>query len=235
MPGSIFVQMPEVATSLVFRTSAERGSDLIVVGPRTRGTYHPGPALTACVRVRLRPGQARAILGVPPDRLVNRAMGLTDLWGTPAQALEDQLASSDGDPELIGARLTAALNRRVAPSRPGTVELVAAAVERLTGAARLGDVAERVGLSERRLRTLFAREVGLSPKHVARIRRLRTVLALAGRQEWAAVAEDAGFFDQAHMISDFRALMGVSPAAYVQGRRPAVTPCTQLSDPRSLA
>jgi AraC-like DNA-binding protein len=70
---------------------------------------------------------------------------------------------------------------------------------------------------------------------VARIRRLRTVLALAGQQEWAAVAEDAGFFDQAHMISDFRALMGVSPGAYVQGHRPAVTPCTQLSDPRSRA
>jgi AraC-like DNA-binding protein len=112
-----------------------------------------------------------------------------------------------------------------------------------TGAVGLGPGAERarraaqhpgrVGVSERHLRNLFAREVGLSPKHFARISRLRKVLALAGRRQWAAVAEDAGFFDQAHMISDFRALMGVSPAAYLAGKLPAVTPCTALT--RSFA
>jgi AraC-like DNA-binding protein len=79
------------------------------------------------------------------------------------------------------------------------------------------------------LRNLFGREVGLSPKHFARIGRVRRVLSLAGQRRWATVAEDAGFFDQAHMISDFRAFMGVSPEAYLAGRLPAVTPCLRLT------
>lgn len=127
------------------------------------------------------------------------------------------------------ARITAELEQRSA-GRGGN-ELVEFALGELTGAARLGEVATRAGVSERRLRTLFSRDVGLSPKHVARISRLRTVLSLAGTREWAAVADDAGFFDRAHMISDFRDLMGVPPAAYLSGRRPGPAPCLPLSRP----
>jgi AraC-like DNA-binding protein len=107
--------------------------------------------------------------------------------------------------------------------------LVTAAARELATAARLADVADRLGVSERHLRNLFAREIGLSPKHFARIGRVRRVLALAGHRGWATVAEDAGFFDQAHMISDFRAFMGVTPAAYLSGRLPAATPCLRLT------
>jgi hypothetical protein len=65
----------------------------------------------------------------------------------------------------------------------------------------------------------------LSPKQFARISRVRRVLARAGQERWASLAEEAGFFDQAHMIGDFRSLMGVTPAAFLAGKRPAVTPC----------
>lgn len=84
-------------------------------------------------------------------------------------------------------------------------------------------------MSERHLRNLFTREVGLSPKHYARIARLRRVLDQTGTRQWAAVADDAGLFDQAHMISDFRSFMGVTPAAYAAGHLPPTTPCADLS------
>lgn len=85
--------------------------------------------------------------------------------------------------------------------------------------------ARRLHVSERRLRALFADGVGLSPKHFARIRRVRTVLANASEQRWANVAAVAGYYDQSHMTTEFRHLMGVSPAAFVAGRRPAAWRC----------
>jgi len=97
------------------------------------------------------------------------------------------------------------------------------------GNGRLTEVAGRLGISERHLRTIFAREIGLSPKHFARIARLRHVLARAGSRQWSDLADDAGFFDQSHLITEFRTLMGVSPAAYLAGRLPAPSPCTDLT------
>jgi AraC-like DNA-binding protein len=222
------VNLPEVATSLVFRTTADRRSDLIVVGPRTRGTYHPGKPLPICVTLRLRPGRSRRLLGVPIAELVDRATPIEDLWGTAGRALAETLAGA-GDRAAVLSRLTAALDDR--PAGEGA-PVVAAAARALSPAGgrpeRLATIAARLGVSERHLRTVFGREVGLSPKRYARIARLRHVLARAGRRDWARLAGEAGYFDQAHMISDFRALMGVTPGAYVAGRLPAPAACTEL-------
>jgi AraC-like DNA-binding protein len=191
-----------------------------VVGPRTRGSYNPGKALPVCVRVRLRPGRARAVLGVPVRELVDRAVSLGDLWGPAGRRLASSLSAAGDDGVLVASLLTGALrSENVNP-------LVEIALRELSRpAARLSEVAARLGVSERHLRNLFAREVGLSPKHFARISRVRRVLALAGRRPWAQVADAVGFFDQAHMIDDFRSMMGVTPGAFLAGRLPAVTPC----------
>jgi AraC-like DNA-binding protein len=221
-----FVHAPDVATVLVFRTTAQGRSDLMAIGPRTRGSYHPDKPLTVCLRLRLPPGHARVVLGRPVTDLVDRTVPIQDLWGAAGHRLTERLAAQ---PEKAHALLSAELL-----SRTGEVDpLIAAAVGQLSGSARLADVAGRLGVSERHLRNLFGRDVGLSPKHFLRISRVRTVLSLAGRNRWAAVADDAGFFDQAHMISDFRSMMGISPGAYLAGRLPAATACnavTRLAD-----
>lgn len=204
----VFVQEPEVATVLVFRTTAEGRSDLLVVGPRTRGSYNPNKRLPVCVRVRLRPGQTRAVFGAPAHELADRVVSLDDLWGRA------------DDPGRVISRVTEELR-----TSPVDGLLDAAMREMTRPGARLSGVADRLGVGERHLRNLFARDVGLSPKHYARISRVRTVLELAGRKPWAEVADRAGFFDQAHMIGDFRSMMGVSPGAFLAGRLPAVTPC----------
>ena len=102
-----FVQKPEVATVLAFRTTAEGRSDLVVVGPRTRGSYNPGKALPVCVRLRLRPGRARAVLGVPVHELVDQAVSLGDLWGQAGRTLTSALVGADGP--RVASRLAGAL------------------------------------------------------------------------------------------------------------------------------
>jgi AraC-like DNA-binding protein len=221
---STIVQVPEAAVVLAFRTTVAGRSDVIVVGPRTRGSYHDAVAAPSCVRMRLRPGSARAVLGVPVSELSDRATPLTDLRATAGRRLTERLEAAGDDTGLALTHLASFVS-----ARPAGSGLIAAATRELDAGARLADLAGRLGVGERHLRNLFAREVGLSPKHFARIGRVRRVLSLAGQRRWAAVAEDAGFFDQAHMISDFRAFMGVSPEAYLSGRLPAATPCTRLT------
>ncbi|WP_369395049.1 helix-turn-helix domain-containing protein [Streptomyces sp. CG1] len=221
------VHLPDAATALVYRRTGARDGDLRVIGPRSRASYHPGKELPMCIRARLRPGAARPVFGVPVSELRDQAVPLTDLWGDRAARLEHRLNELTApDPILRGIEdaLLGCLHNG-ADSRD---LLLRQAVESLsTTSDRVAALARRLSVSERHLRDAFTDRVGLSPKHFARIQRVRTVLAQAGSAKWAEVASEAGYYDQSHMTADFHTLMGASPAAFRAGRLPATTPCAQ--------
>ncbi len=99
--GSTFVQLPDVATTLAFRRTASGESAFFVVGPRTRGRYHPGKNAPICLRLRLRPGVARALFGLPVSELADRTVRITDLWGSEGARLTATLTDAGGDTELM--------------------------------------------------------------------------------------------------------------------------------------
>ena len=206
--GAAVVDVPDPATTLVVRTTPTR-REIIVMGPRTRAAYHLGEPGPSCVRIRMRPGRARELLGRPVRDLADRAVPVRELPGL-------DLGRLLGDP--VDALVAAVADRSVDDS------LVAVAAELLAG-GNVAATAARLHISERRLRTLFTDGVGLSPKHFARIGRVRQVLTTAQHLRWADVAAAAGYYDQSHMTAEFRQLMGVPPAAYAAGRRPAARPC----------
>ncbi|MFI9384557.1 helix-turn-helix transcriptional regulator [Kutzneria sp. NPDC052558] len=80
-------------------------------------------------------------------------------------------------------------------------------------ATRVGDLAAAVGLSQRQLRRRFSLAVGLRPKAYGRVIRLHAALRMAGSASWADIAHECGFYDQPHMIAEFRAATGLAPAA----------------------
>jgi transcriptional regulator GlxA family with amidase domain len=85
-------------------------------------------------------------------------------------------------------------------------------------------VAVELGVSERHLRRVFREYVGVGPKTFARLIRFHRALgaARAGRHAgWAGIAAAAGYYDQAHLIAEFRAIAGVTPQALLGELRAA--------------
>ncbi len=122
----------------------------------------------------------------------------------------------------------AALQSNLAPADPG-LPRVQAAVAALEGApARpIAGLAAELGISHGHLDREFARVVGLSPRVLARILRLRALIAsidVYGGVEWTALAAELGWFDQAHLIRDFRRFTGVTPGEYAAAIRERYTP-----------
>ncbi|MFC1437471.1 helix-turn-helix domain-containing protein [Streptacidiphilus sp. N1-10] len=221
------VHLPDAATALVYRRTGAHNGDLRVVGPRSRASYYPGKELPMCIRVRLRPGAARPVFGIPVSELRDRAAPLTDLWGDRATRLEHQLNELTG-PDRILHGIEDALLESLHAGADSHDLLLRQAVESLsTTSERVATLASRLSVSERHLRDVFTDRVGLPPKHFARIQRVRAVLAGADSAHWAEVASEAGYYDQSHMTADFHRLMGVPPAAFRAGRLPATSPCAQ--------
>jgi transcriptional regulator GlxA family with amidase domain len=100
---------------------------------------------------------------------------------------------------------------------------VAYALREFRGADRspVAAVREQTGLSERRFIELFRQQVGLAPKLYCRVRRFQSAIRripIGRAVDWADVALACGYFDQAHLIHDFRAISGLSPGEYADLR-----------------
>ncbi|MET7657303.1 AraC family transcriptional regulator [Streptomyces sp. NPDC005356] len=231
--------VPDAATRLVFRVLPDGGTDVVAIGPRTKASFYEEKRLPMCLQLRFRPGAARPLLGVSVRELVGRAEPLESLPGEAGRRLARGLAALGPapDPDAVLARMAELLPDDLTPrdrderARDGLVRAAVEALSTAPGRDRPGTVAEvarQLAVSERQLRNLFGDDVGLSPKHFARIDRVRQVLAGAGAEgspRWAGLAHATGYYDQSHMTAEFHALFGVPPTAFVSGRLPATRPC----------
>lgn len=172
--------------------------------------------------VTLRPGAAAALLGVPAVEIADAALPLDALWGGDAMLTLERLTEARDDVARV-ALLQAVLLRRL-QEREGdtTVPSVAAAALQLIAASDgrrpLHEVAAAVGVGERRLQQVFRTHVGLSPRAAARLARLHGLLRVLRTQPappWAALAVDAGFYDQSHLVNEFRAMCGLTPTEFL--------------------
>jgi AraC-like DNA-binding protein len=168
------------------------------------------------VGVHFRPGYAGVVLGVPPGELTDRHEDLDALWGRRARQLRERLCTATTTHQrfaILEAELVSRLDkRRVHPA-------VSYALDALDQPqARVVDIAKCAGLSQRRLIELFTAAVGLTPKRFGRVVRFQraTALARSAVLDWARVAHECGYYDQAHLNLDFRELAEVTPSELIR-------------------
>ena len=116
------------------------------------------------------------------------------------------------------ASIEAFLLSRISEAPPDPlISAAVRAIRNATATVRIGELANRFGLSRDRFEKRFRRAVGLSPKQLASSLRLQRAIALhrAGIS-LSRVALDAGYFDQSHFIREFRACTGVAPRQFFQ-------------------
>ncbi|MES9539736.1 MULTISPECIES: AraC family transcriptional regulator [unclassified Actinomadura] len=171
------------------------------------------------IQLDVTPLGAYTLLGVPMARLTNAAADLPDLLGREARTLVERL----GDAPTWQARfdiLDAFLLRRL-DAGPVPDREVVRAWRLLTGdpAVSVAGIAADVGWSRKHLTHRFREQAGLPPKVMARVLRFqRAVELLLGGAGLAEAAFACGYYDQAHLNREFRALSGCTPTELVGGR-----------------
>jgi AraC-like DNA-binding protein len=185
--------VPDGVTDLVIRDG-----EAIAAGVDTRASTVPARAGTTILGVRLLPGAAADVLGVPAAELRDLRVALAELWGADGRAFaEDPLG-------VLERRLRGAVPRDLPAAR---------AAHLLERGGSLAFAAHAVGLGERQLRRRFTAAVGYAPKTFARIVRFQRALArIRAGDPLAAAAFEAGYSDQAHMTRETVLLSGRTPA-----------------------
>jgi transcriptional regulator GlxA family with amidase domain len=170
--------------------------------------------------VQFKHGGAFPFLGVPADELADMRIALETIWGRCAGEIREQLcvtASPLKRFRLLEKALLAPLFRPL--TYHAAVALALDGLARSNSRALVRGLAREARLSDRRFIDVFRFEVDLKPKLFDRVLRFQRVLRLLPRipvPNWPQIALDYGNFDQWHLIRDFLAFSGFSPADYLR-------------------
>jgi AraC-like DNA-binding protein len=215
-----YVRLPDGQMELVLQSSSE--SDwLNVVGTRSRVLRKSsGPSDAFCVVVRFKAGGGYPFFGMPVSELTDQMVDLEQLWGAQCAELQDALGDASEPLGCLAATERALYERLHGPKlyEPSSAAGVRKAVRLIEHSMIVPEVdalARELGVSARQLRRAFAEVVGLSPKQYLRVVRFQRARRLSLREEslsWSQIASAVGYFDQAHMINEFRVLCGQTPA-----------------------
>ena len=195
-------------------------SEAMLVGQLTRRLFLRRGARAETMGIRFRPGGAWPFAGAQVHELTGRAVSLADLWGASGRELWESVAAAPGRAAQARAAESWLVRRLASAEAPDpVVDAAVRALRQRRGALTVAELASRSGIGPRQLERRFRARVGLPPKALARVLRFQAVLEAAGRggQAWVSLALDHGYFDQAHLVRDFRQLGGETPVRMLSG------------------
>jgi AraC-like DNA-binding protein len=181
---------------------------------RQVATRHEGRCFG--IHVNLEPPAAHRLLGLPLDELAYCQVPLEDMLDEPF--LVERLHDVGTWAERFRLLDEVFAKRLHEPASPE----IAWAWNRLVesdGAVPIGELAGELGWSRKRIVARFRKEIGLPPKRAARLLRFEHARALvesAARPDWARIAHETGYYDQSHLINEFRSFTGRTPETFFQ-------------------
>ena len=192
------------------------------------------------VAAKFRPGGFRDLLGAPLSGITERTLPAAGVLGDAVTALHREIGddatampTADAVAALDALLLATAVDRAGTPRQHPVTGIAELAAEDVA-ITRVEHLAERSGRSPRVLQRMFADAVGVGPKWVIRRHRLLEAAERARLDEapdWARVACELGFSDQAHLVRSFTELVGVPPARYARDGVAGASPGTAENRP----
>jgi AraC-like DNA-binding protein len=218
--------LPTGSVDLIIRLDSARTSQSGLQGPRTRAVVIRTSSQFELIGVQFKLGGAFPFLQCPVGELHNGAASLGDLWGERnAQRLLSELHEAPTRREKF--RILEQWLMHLAGDRLRRHPAVTFAMRAFCSGpfGSTAEIADKTGYSQRHFIELFRNEVGLRPKQFHRLYRFRQVIESVHRKtdvDWTDIGLSAGYFDQPHLIHDFREFSEMTPEQYLRNRTPFI-------------
>src|SRR5882757_3511186 len=156
---------------------------------------------------------------MPMSELEDASFDMAELWGQEAGYVRERVLAERTPQAMLRVLEQCLIERLRTPEclHPAVVYM-AGELDICDGRQRVQAVTGKIGMSQRRVARLFHEQVGVSPKTFHRVRRFQhTLQRLRGVRDvdWADLAVECGYYDQAHLSRDFRQIAGMTPSTYL--------------------
>lgn len=194
-----------------------------VSGVRSQPITIPSGRGSRMLIVAFKKGRAFPFYSFPMSELMDTVAEADDVFGMDFYFLREQLLASKSIErmfQLVEAFLLCQAGEAIHESTPTRcVEYALASIIHDPGSRCLQQLSDQIGYSQKHFIDLFRQQVGVSPKQFVRIMRFqKAIYAIETSQHirWSQVAQDSGYYDQAHFIHDFKFFSGFIPNEYVK-------------------
>jgi len=199
-----------------FRRLGQLQPRCFVVGQMIEPAFVEMSSRIEVIGIRFHPGGTYPFFTFPIHELSHRFIPVAEVWGPLGRELEEKVLDAPSIRDAI-RMVVRELERRLISADVVTnrAQFLASVQVRQHGTLSVRDLARQGGLSERQLEREFNDVVGLTPKLFARILRFQRVFeALEKDAKWVDIAFECGYYDQAHLIADFRQFAATTPTKF---------------------
>lgn len=189
----------------------------IVAGQMDHGLLIGPSGAVRLFAIRFKPAGAFPFFALDLNEIFNRIVSLNDIWSRSTE-IEERLAEAASFEAQVAVAETA-LAERMDDKKTLDPHLGYAvrAISSGNGTKPIRSLAREIGISERGLERRFRRYVGVAPKTFSRITRFQRVLkTLESDPNILDTALAFGYFDQSHLINDFRQFTGTGPTTFLE-------------------
>jgi AraC-like DNA-binding protein len=229
--------LPDPCTSLIINLAEDetrvyrdddtractRASGSVIGGPYRQSWIIDTAEQVRVIGVSFRPGGAHALLGLSTEELARCDVNLEDMFGARARRLREQLLETARPEERLA--LVEQWLRQITehPTWDTAIMHTVAALAHVPDVPSIGHLQRESGYSAHRFGLLFRRHVGMTAKQYARLMRFRAVVDMAypvQQLDWARLAAEGGYCDQAHLSHEFRRFAGITATEFATLRGP---------------
>ncbi len=208
-----FEIFPDSSVKLVLRYST-KASRLVLIGPLTEVSTIEVDLASSYFGIRFLPGQSIYVDNLNVKDITDTHIDLFNLGTHSLEELAGALmdVSSHEDKQLIVEQVL----KKCTYYCEGNSSRALSFMANHHGNIQVQQLADHIGIHTRSLERLFKAEIGLPPKKIARMMRLRKVMLHIYQQDYSTLSDLAyqcGYSDQSHMIRDFKSMTGLLPSS----------------------
>ena len=171
------------------------------------------------VGISFQPWASAWLFNIPAQQFSNRSTSYSEI--NPSCSLGERLLLTQSDEEVVLCFEHFLMNQisGTAPDEIGQF-ISQEMMKKGTNSSTQKTLTSKIGLSKRRIEQRFLASVGVTMGTFSQISRFDRALGLMvhpQKNSLTQVGLDAGYYDQAHFIRDFKRLAGLTPSQYLKG------------------
>ena len=208
--------IPDGCVDIIFDLNITTQSQCFIVGAMTKPIISLKNDLFG---IRFKPGVATSIINSPINEMTDHIIDIRKIKNSKTESLAEILQNKKSSQEKVSF-LNSVFSKVISSQSliEDETEYALSLIKQASGKCSVKEISERVGWSRQHLTRKFLKHTGLTPKFYSQVVRVNSLIHRynsSAKHSWGYLAQTCGYYDQSHMINEFKNITGVTPQIFL--------------------